>query len=179
MSADGAAKAISAEWGEAEIVRLRTLWGEGHTAPVVASRLNAEFANGRTKMAVTGKVSRLGLPPRSVETNRQQGRMNSKGRASRDAPAEPSPERKAGLARVWIRKPRLLPGQSVEDGLTIIEIRDGQCRYALTAEAPHRFCGRKQKAGRAYCAAHAKGLTVPAPPPGNPHAPEAAKDAKP
>lgn len=37
----------------------------------------------------------------------------------------------------------------------ITELNDDQCRFALTAESPHFFCGEPIERG-AYCSQHAK-----------------------
>lgn len=89
---------------------------------------------------------------------------------------EPTPERKAGIGKDRVRNPRLLPGQTPADGRPITELRDCECRYALTADAPHRFCGRPSVPGESYCRGHIAGLFQATPAPRNPHAREKQKD---
>jgi hypothetical protein len=51
-------------WGEAELEKLRTLWGDG----LSASRVAQEFGDGRTRNSIIGKVHALGLPARQLHT---------------------------------------------------------------------------------------------------------------
>lgn len=185
------------DWSAAEIADLKRLWGEGHSASEIRRQLHSKHKILRSRSAVCGKVSRLGLDKRvtpsrpvriasaadrSLSDKRraagQQGAAKRSGRGFRfgAGPEEPSPERKAGLGKDRIRNPRLLAGQTPSDGRPITELRDRECRYALTADAPHRFCGRTSAPGKSYCAGHLKGLYQAGPAPGNPHARETEKD---
>lgn len=184
------------DWSAAEIADLKRLWGEGHSASEIRRQLHSKHKTLRSRSAVCGKVSRLGLDKRATpsrpvriasaadrslsEKRRaagQQGAAKRSGRGFRfgAGPEEPSPERKAGLGKVHIKKPRLLAGQKPADGVPITELRPEGCKYALTADAPHRFCGRPSAKGQVYCAGHMVGIHAPNQP-GNPHARKTAKD---
>ncbi len=171
-------RAKGSDWTETEIAIIRPLWTKGVSCAQIARALS-EAGHRRTRNAVIGWVSRnlerRGLPRRRSPDapRRPKGSFNFGA-----VPSEPSPERKAGLGKVWIKAPRLLPGQTPADGFLITEIPAGGCKYALTADAPHRFCGRPAKPGASYCEPHLKGLTQPAPAPGNPHARETRKDSR-
>lgn len=191
------------DWCHNEEADLKRLWGEGKSAAEIMRTLNANYRRARSRSAVIGKAHRLGLdarrtPSRPVpirlaaertlsEKRRNAGEAGAikTRRAGKPAPAsfrfganptEPTPERAAGLGKDRIRNPRLLPGQTPEGGKTITEMGARECRYALTADAPHRFCGRPTTHGKSYCPAHLKGLCQAGPAPGNPHARETEKD---
>lgn len=179
--ADATTTPPTEDWSPPETARLKQLWDQGLTGPQIAAKLNAEFGTRRGRMSVIGRARRDNLPKRSPESKslhaKAAARGGLKGKSAKPDEDGPSPERKAGLGKVWIKKPRLLPGQTPEKCFPITEIPPGGCKYALTANAPHRFCGRPAKPGKSYCEPHAKGLTQPAGAPGNPHARETAKDA--
>lgn len=166
------ADAAPPKWEAEEIRRLTRLWGEGHTALQIAQRLNAEFHNGRSRSAVIGGRFRLGLPARTRNRPKKQAAPRNIGGAQTRTPASsgPSSDLKAGIGKAWVKKPRLLPGQTPSDGVPITEIPVGGCKYALTADAPHRFCGLPAREGKSYCPGHLKGLHAPTPALGNPHA---------
>ncbi len=156
-------EAKRAEWTQAEIAIIEPLWVKGVSYSKIAAAL-AKAGHRRSRNAVIGWVTRnmerRDLPVRRTPDAARRPRNKPEG-----APGEPSPERKAGLGKVWIRAPRLLHGQTPEGGFPITEIPGGGCKYALTANSPHRFCGRPAKPGASYCGTHLKGLYRTAPEP--------------
>lgn len=68
------------EWSEETIVRLRSLWSEGHSTAEIGRRL------GVSKNAVVGKAHRLDLPARPSPIRRD----------GCSAPRRPAPRRAAG-----------------------------------------------------------------------------------
>lgn len=162
-------------WTEPEIAIAKPLWAKGVSVTKIAAALK-EAGYKRSKNAVVGWVSRnaesQGLPARKTpDAPRRSKPEFSFGAGS----SEPSPERKAGIGKAAIRKPRLLKGQTPADGVQITELPSKGCKYALTAMPPHRFCGRPAKDGEVYCAGHMVGIRAPNQP-GNPHARKTAKD---
>lgn len=193
------------DWCADEEADLKRLWTEGKSGAEIMRTLNAKYRRARSRNAVIGKVHRLGLdgritPSRPVRRPvaappvQTEPTLSEKRRAAGKAGAiktgkpapgsfrfgmaqtEPTPERVAGIGKDRVRNPRLLPGQTPADGRPITELRDRECRYALTADAPHRFCGRPSVPGESYCRGHIAGLYQAAPAPRNPHARETEKD---
>jgi len=57
-------------WHPEETKELRKLHAEGHTYAFIANELNKLFNNFRTRMAITGKAQRMGLPNRDNLQNK-------------------------------------------------------------------------------------------------------------
>ena len=38
--------------------------------------------------------------------------------------------------------------------ISLVDLKPRQCRYAVTEDGPHLFCGQPQQDGSPYCAAH-------------------------
>lgn len=131
-------------WTTEREQRLAKLWAEGLSASQIATRLG-----GITRNGVIGKVHRMGLPRRAPTVNRT-------ARPARLQPVQKTPPTPAKPVRA--KRARLNAGERVAKpslGLSILDVKSGQCRYATHEEAgEYRFCGHETHASSSYCPAH-------------------------
>lgn len=153
-------------WLEEDRELVRTMWIQGNSA----GRIAQEFDGAYTRNAVIGLVHRMGLTNSTERKDPIRKKKAASGRPKRrparaPAPAKPK-ERKA---------PRLVPAKaarrtaprhlSIEDVIkessfyvepkTLMELRKDECRFPVTENSPHLFCGRRRRKGSPYCAKHA------------------------
>ncbi len=136
-------------WTEAAADKAALLWSEGRGATAIA----AELGGGLTRMAVIGKMTRMGVPcggppnkggrphgfrPRSVTGKERQMRHRIL-RADDDPRPPPSASIPAGAP----------PSKS----LTIMQLTSRTCRWPYgTTEIT--FCGHRAVDGASYCEFH-------------------------
>jgi GcrA cell cycle regulator len=153
----------SGNWAPEHSDALREFLARGMSYSEVADAINAKFGTSYTRNAAIGRGKRMGLcvPDGSADGPRGPARSKApklleaslqKLRAPRaEAPSEPVPvlecAEPAKLRCVGVR-PRLLP---------LIELEDGDCRYAYGGDRDGEaitFCGYPRLAGSSYCAPH-------------------------
>lgn len=158
-------------WTDERVELLRKLWMDG----LSASQIAAELANGITRNAVIGKVHRLGLSGRV--------KCATPSSAPRPRPAAPRPQRppaprpaatmsRGGAALALQPEAFAAPApRPVEDivipmseRVTIMELREGMCRWPLgdPATPDFRYCGGRSDIGAPYCMHHARMAYQPA-----------------
>lgn len=158
-------------WTDERVELLRKLWMDGHSA----SQIAAELANGITRNAVIGKVHRLGLSGRV--------KCAAPSSAPRPRPATQRPQRLAtprpaapitrgatalALQPAQFAAPAPRPADDVvipiSERVTIMELREGMCRWPLgdPATPDFRYCGGRSDITATYCAAHARMAYQPA-----------------
>ncbi len=159
----------SVTWTEERLELLKKLWSEGWSA----SQIAAEIGGGMTRNAVLGKSHRLGLV-RNTSTGISTPRPRQEGAASGRSPtAEPSmrPGPKPVISTASQpphEQPRAvsLPVEVAappREGLTIMELREGMCRWPLgdPTRPEFRYCGAHALAGLPYCSHHAQIAYIP------------------
>lgn len=155
-------------WDDRAIDRLVKLVADGNSAGTIGKEL------GISRNSVIGKAHRMGLslgkPAVSIveidETAAERkGRRKSVRKpsapeivreaprpirrtyplASYPAPVEPAPE-----------PPVTFHAPVPVDGYDLLDLRAGQCRYAITPHSAkvHRFCGEAVTPGKSYCVHH-------------------------
>ena len=147
------------EWNQDVIVRLRSLWDEGHSTAEIGRRL------GVTKNAVVGKAHRLDLPARPSPIRRD-GTSAPRVRAPRRVcgPTLPplactsSPVPAAPVMRTQPREPSR---PSAAPQLQVIAkpyARVVPCCWPLgePGTPDFRFCDDGSAPGKPYCATHAQ-----------------------
>lgn len=145
-------------WTDERITRLRKLWGEGHSASQIASRLDC----GLSRCAVIGKVHRLKLPTRM--TPERKARCYRSGPVSYEEKQRREAERM--VRRMIAQRDRR---QRKQDGswpplfipepikppdflaLTFGELKPESCRYPRGENSDMRFCGQPKMEGHSYC----------------------------
>ena len=154
-------------WTEERIERLKELWTEG----LSASEIAAELGEGVSRNAVLGKAHRLGLA--QGEGN---GASTPRPRNPTRPPAsavEPPPKNDPHPAPMMSNRP---PAEAAElprreaavapqsEGVTIMELREGVCRWPLgdPTTPAFRYCGARAVEGLPYCPHHAQIAYQPA-----------------
>ncbi len=160
-------------WTEERLELLKKLWGEGLSASQIATQLGG----GVTRSAVLGKTHRLGLVRnRSAETATPRLRnptqppaqaITSNLAAPQNPNQGPKPSVQASIqAPAEHPKPAPLPVEAVapgSKGLTIMEFREGTCRWPLgdPTKPEFRYCGAGGVPGLPYCDHHAQIAYIP------------------
>jgi GcrA cell cycle regulator len=154
----------SITWTEERLELLKKLWGEGLSATQIA----AELGGGMSRNAVLGKSHPLGLvrkvtpqtsSPGPSKPSRPLIVSSTAKPARRDVPAPvtntvtqlPSEQPKTTSLPVEVASPQ-------REGLTIMELREGMCRWPLgdPTTPAFRYCGAQGLAGLPYCSHHAQ-----------------------
>jgi GcrA cell cycle regulator len=156
----------SVTWTEERLELLKKLWGEG----LSASQIAAELGGGMTRNAVLGKSHRLGLvrntsavistprptnvsrppsPPATAKLPRQDGPTSTP--VTKTVSQPPSEQPKAAPPPVDVTSPH-------GEGLTIMELREGTCRWPLgdPTTPQFRYCGGHAIPSLPYCSHHAQ-----------------------
>jgi GcrA cell cycle regulator len=149
-------------WTAERLELLSKLRSEGLSASQIAAEL------GVTRSAVLGKCHRLGLA-RKASTKVSSPRSQQASRpldppATAEPAMEPGPKPLTNTARHQpAEQPRELSrpveaGSLGPKGLTIMELREGTCRWPLgdPTTPEFRYCGGGAVLGLPYCAHHAQ-----------------------
>jgi GcrA cell cycle regulator len=154
----------SGTWTEERVELLKKLWSEG----LSASQIAAELGGGMTRSAVLGKSHRLGLV-RNTSAEAGTPRLPKQSPAPGRIPAAEPPMRQ-GPQRVnsTASQPPKAHSRAVSgpvdraapprEGLTIMELREGMCRWPFgdPTRPEFRYCGAHAVAGLPYCSHHAQ-----------------------
>lgn len=136
------------QWTDERVKAVKKLWGEGLSASLIASRLG-----GVTRNAVIGKVTRLGLPPRSVSVRKIYKPIHAR-----------HPMGKVRL-KTTLRPPPMeskpLPPVQVDDvaRVALVDLEPHHCRFPV-GEPTKGFCGLRKIEGTSYCQGHLQRCTV-------------------
>lgn len=163
----------SGEWSDAGLETLSLLWKGGATALMIAKALP-----GRSRSAVLGKISRLGLKrdgALSIINQKRNGeRMNAEGRAKRAAKPKAPPALAVVPPRPSTPAPQpALPPKPTADALVtmkpeffkpqqarpFMERSMGQCAWPLTVGGELMACCdpvSPKSGGRLWCAHHTR-----------------------
>lgn len=135
-------------WTDSNVAILKRDWPLGKMAADIAREL------GISRKAVIGKANRLGLgvhPTRARDPNWKPRRVR---RAERQRERELMRTLTGSDFRRAKSKP-LPPVVSVNPlNLAFLDLRDGQCRYAVTENSPYLFCGHPVQEKSSYCPCH-------------------------
>jgi GcrA cell cycle regulator len=157
-------------WTEERVDLLRKLWGEGLSAGQIA----AELGGAMTRNAVISKAHRLGLAhgrataPSTPRSRKPSPPPEPSETVEPPAQNDPSPAPMmlnqvpaAQPAELPLRKEAVVP---LSEGVTIMELREGVCRWPLgdPTTAEFRYCGGGAISGLPSCAHHAQVAYQPA-----------------
>lgn len=136
-------------WTEERVELLKKLHREGISFSLIA----AELGGGITRNGAIGKAKRLGL----TEANPRPRGVNPVSRKPRVIASQ-------GLPRTVVvqpyRPPPIPEHAPTPKRISIFQLRDaterraGTCKWAVTEELPHAFCGHETTVGHPYCAFH-------------------------
>jgi GcrA cell cycle regulator len=131
-------------WTTDDIATLRALRAVGLSGSAIAERM------GRTRSAVIGKMSRLGIP---VPATRIQ--LPRK-------PREPKMQLPQFIKTIFgPRLPPVPPQPLPPNPVTLFELEAGMCRYPVNDVGPFLFCGAPQIKDCSYCGEHKRLAYVP------------------
>lgn len=156
-------------WTDERVELLKKLWSDGLSASQIAAELG-----GVTRNAVIGKVHRLGLsgrekpsagqaskprkPPAPVRPQHPRPMQMFRGNAALALNEAPSVKAYVVSEPVAAPKPVLEIASPVCSPVTIMELREGMCRWPMgdPSSSEFRFCGsRTAGVSGPYCAHHA------------------------
>jgi len=161
-------------WTKERVELLTKLWIEGLSASQIAAKLGEDVS----RNAVISKAHRLGLT--HGEAKRVRTPRSRKPRSPDPAPTdqasshdEPTPVSMPPTPVAANEPPAALPaplpirGEAVaprSEGVTIMELREGVCRWPLgdPSTPEFRFCGARANTGLPYCTHHAQIAYQPA-----------------
>lgn len=124
-------------WTDNMVAQLRELWLD---KAISCRKIASILGGGITRCAVIGKGRRLGLGPKPSS--------HPKTRQTKHLP--PKPNRNSPNTNPVAFTPRAIALPSL--GLSILKVRDGQCRYI--AGDDRLCCGHPVKPGKSYCPGH-------------------------
>lgn len=150
-------------WDEADVELLKRVWSQGKSVTVIAGMLR------RTRNAIVGKVHRLKLgthktyerkdhplpKPRIAASTKNTTPTRHRSTATKATDAPLNAYLHSGAPSVPLPvfahpETALVPG-----GIDFMELTDHTCKFALTENTPHRFCGMPTEHG-SWCPAHRK-----------------------
>lgn len=141
-------------WTDERIETLKQLWDVGLSGSQIAERLG-----GLSRNAVIGKANRLGLASREKISLGAGVSKAPKARAATTRKAAPDLKAIAAVKAIIDRPPpqviETLPlPKSLE--LSLLEVKDGDCRWPTGEKADITFCGHNIHEGKPYCAYHCR-----------------------
>jgi GcrA cell cycle regulator len=165
---------VGLTWTEERIELLTKLWTEG----LSASQIAAELGEGVSRNAVISKAHRLGIAHggakgASTPRPRKPRPPNPAPAVDPVSPGKPTPASMPTTPVAAKEPPAALPEplplreEAVApqiEGVTIMELREGMCRFPLgdPTTPEFRFCGTQAIMGLPYCPYHAQIAYQPA-----------------
>jgi GcrA cell cycle regulator len=161
-------------WSNEDTATLVKLWGEGHSAGLIARHIG-----GTTRNAVIGKVHRLGLPGRNTtsRTIARGGRRRRRFKIAAGQAAHTTPPKQELAARLQIAleraavqaQPDLFIPPEERQPILVHDSRgrlpanerliESSCRWTFgdgSKGDPYYCCGRSKVPGLPYCEFHAR-----------------------
>ena len=140
------------DWNEERVALLTQLWGEGHSARVIAEKMGLKSRN-----MVIGKAHRLKLParPRRTGPSKAPKKTNPRRMVLRSIARQRviREQGKPPVADLYISPP-LPPDEPVSLDIELLDLKPCHCRYPH-GDNPFLFCGHPAKAfGTPYCEFH-------------------------
>lgn len=126
------------------------LWLAGNTGAFIANTLAINFPHvQRTRLAVIGKLNRLGLKRSNPEQFRhEQKRLDAKVKTIKDCKAAKVAEVDAPIYKAFERTPTTV---------AFLSRGFGQCAWPVDLDSPEPLCCGAPRDGKgSYCAAHAR-----------------------
>lgn len=154
-------------WSDESVAELGKLWSEGHSAAEIARRLEAKEGGSLTRSAVLGKVHRLKLSGRRVETRQKNGPRAPKVRkprvpAERRQPRAPQPPRKYFSTRPT--PPPIDIPEPISLKVALLDLAPSMCKWPTghPGDPGFSFCGAKNDSiSTPYCKYHHRLAYVP------------------
>ena len=148
-------------WTDGEDETLTRLYAQGLSASIIAARFPE-----RSRNSVIGRIHRLGLPGRATRTRSRVVKVPT-------LPLKPSrlsdnPATRAKSLRALHTQMKAAPELPTEPlpvldepgagsgggGVSLLDLENHMCRYPITRELPHAFCGARRAENSSYCREH-------------------------
>jgi hypothetical protein len=157
-------------WPEPAVDRLKAMYLAGQSAAQTAKAISAEFGASISRLAVSGKINRLGLSRTVTQANEAQKAHGARRAAARNLKAPPVPKGPpnpvgANASRTYEAPPvdgPLTDRQKAVDAIAIspkvmLDPAWGGCRWPLyrtTSDGTPLSCCNDRPAGKQYCPGH-------------------------
>ena len=151
-------------WTDIRIEKLKTLWGQGHTAAQIVDILGST-----SRGSVMGKLHRLGLcnteravkPPPLMRPPSVTPRIKAVGRLTGHLP--PATVIKKAPTPIIDDEAEVIPES---ERITILQLTEHTCKWPIGTPGTDnfRFCGKQKDITTPYCDGHGARAFVPAPP---------------
>jgi len=136
-------------WTEERIETLRRLCEEGLPFRVIAERL------GVTRNAALGKATRERIKKARAETAPRSRKFATESGKRILSPRVSTPPLSAmEKAPVNHKSERLDTGEPAPLMIPLLDLTENMCRWPVTGEPPHKFCGHEKSFGVSYCSFH-------------------------
>lgn len=138
------------DWNEANVETLRKLCAEGLAFSRIAERL------GTTRSAVIGKASRMRIGKSPAVPSRQKPVT----KFGKQILTPPHVRKLRDFEAKMKAAPKQEPKQQVVEGapaplmLDLLDLTEASCRWPVSSEPPHKFCGHEKVSGSSYCSFH-------------------------
>lgn len=139
------------EWTDDRVNTLRKLCAEGLAFSRIAERL------GTTRSAVIGKASRMRIGKSPSLPSRQKPVT----KFGKQILTPPHVRKLRDFeAKMKAAAPKQEPKQKVVDGapaplmIPLLDLTETSCRWPVSSEPPHKFCGHEKVSGSSYCSFH-------------------------
>jgi len=159
-----------ARWSEDEVELLKKLTSEGLSASMIAAQMPGE----RSRNSIIGRQHRLGM----------MGKQTQRKKRASSLPLKPSADFKyrshvVAATSAHVRALRSLEAKmryaetskSMQDAseveplnVELLDLHEQSCRWPVTAELPHLFCGHTKQEGSSYCSHHHRRAYAGSPP---------------
>lgn len=147
------------KWNEEAVSVLKALYvTESMSAQIVSEKMSAQFKARISRQAVIGKLHQLNITRgQPLVSKPNPNHANRKKRAGPATPKVVVSSVTGAAVRTGQPKAGYLPPEPVVPGVrkvTLMMLKPGDCRWPVTASAPHFFCGLRVDGDHHYCAAH-------------------------
>lgn len=136
-------------WTVERVDELKAGWAAGDSCSQIAGRL------GITRNAVIGKVHRLKLEGRQTHRGVQAHRTPPKPRPPQLVYGQPSRSTPFLMPRLPVTPLPEMPEYEGEP-VAFLNLTEQHCRWPVTDEMPHMFCGATRVEKQAYCGKHCR-----------------------
>lgn len=160
--------ATAPKWTEEEDAQLRKLSYEGLSASMIAARMPGN----RSRCSIIGRQHRLGLTGKQTQRKKRALSLPIKPSASKRASHHMAAATFAHVRALRSLEAKMRYAQtskSVQDmsgveplNVEFLDLHEQSCRWPVTSELPHLFCGHTKQEGSSYCPHHHARSRTPA-----------------
>lgn len=139
---------MRADWPEEHSKVLAEIYPQGKSFSIMMDELNERLGTNYSRNSIIGRANRMFGPKNSRPTDTKFGRK----------PKVKAPPPKPKLVHIEPPRPdragiEMLCQEISPSGLTLMDLRPGQCRYPF-GDTSITFCGHRAAEGSSYCYPH-------------------------